>query len=124
MSDFIKEVLEGERFEFGKNWASFLRHLNSDRITAAEKSFKEMLQLETVEGLKFLDIGSGSGLSSLVARRLGAKVVSFDYDPQSIQCTLELKKKYFTNDTKWSIRKGSVLDCKFVESLGQFDISY
>jgi len=32
----------------------------------------------------FLDVGSGSGLFSLAARRLGAKVLSFDYDAESV----------------------------------------
>ena len=34
-------------------------------------------------------IGCGSGLFRLAARRLGARVESFDYDPQSVACARE-----------------------------------
>jgi 2-polyprenyl-6-hydroxyphenyl methylase/3-demethylubiquinone-9 3-methyltransferase len=75
-------------------------------------------------GVKFLDVGCGSGLFSLVARRLGATVHSFDYDPQSVACAEELRHRYFAGDTKWVIERGSVLDQKYLASLGQFDIVY
>jgi O-antigen/teichoic acid export membrane protein len=50
--------------------------------------------------VSFLDIGSGSGLFSLAARRLGARVRSFDYDPQSVACTAELRRRYFPDDAE------------------------
>ncbi|MEO5672873.1 MAG: 50S ribosomal protein L11 methyltransferase, partial [Ramlibacter sp.] len=81
------EVASGERFEFGANWAQFLKVLNDERIALAEQSLRNMLGVDTLKGRRFLDIGSGSGLFSLAARRLGASVHSFDYDPQSVACT-------------------------------------
>ena len=75
-----------------KNWARFLSVLDDERIGQAERSLGEMLEVEQrLDGLRFLDIGSGSGLFSLAARRLGAEVHSFDYDPQSVACTRELQ---------------------------------
>lgn len=115
---------ENGRFAFGENWARFLRKLNKERIVAAETALKEMLGVENLEGKRFLDIGSGSGLSSLAARRLGAEVLSFDYDRDSVGCTIELKRRFFPNDTSWRIERGSVLDVPFMESLGRFDIVY
>jgi 2-polyprenyl-6-hydroxyphenyl methylase/3-demethylubiquinone-9 3-methyltransferase len=71
-----------------------------------------------------LDVGSGSGLSSLAARRLGAMVTSFDYDGQSVACTEELRRRYLPDDPCWIIEQGSVLDAEYLVGLGQFDIVY
>jgi 2-polyprenyl-3-methyl-5-hydroxy-6-metoxy-1,4-benzoquinol methylase len=118
------EVARGERFEFGKNWARFLAVLDDDRIVAAERALQEMLRSPTLEGRRFLDIGSGSGLSSLAARRLGARVHSFDYDPASVACTSELRRRYFPSDTQWTVERGSALDAAYLRSLGPFDVVY
>ena len=118
------EVLNGERFEFGKNWSAFLTLLNEERILKAEESLREMLEVEDLKGKTFLDIGSGSGLFSLAAKRLGAKVHSFDFDSNSFACTKELKRRFFENDENWQVEQGSALDKNYVESLGKFDIVY
>jgi SAM-dependent methyltransferase len=119
-----REVTAGERFEFGKNWSRFLTRLNEERIRQAERSLQDMLGVETLAGSSFLDIGSGSGLFSLVARRLGAKVLSFDYDPNSVACTRELQRRFFPGDPDWRVEHGSALDADYLESLGHFDIVY
>jgi 2-polyprenyl-3-methyl-5-hydroxy-6-metoxy-1,4-benzoquinol methylase len=124
VNTFEQEIKQGERFQFGENWQRFLLVLNDERITEAEKSLKQMLEVEDLQGKSFLDIGSGSGLFSLVARRLGAKVHSFDYDPKSVACTQELKRRYFPDDSSWRIEQGSVLDVNYLKSLGHFDIVY
>jgi 2-polyprenyl-6-hydroxyphenyl methylase/3-demethylubiquinone-9 3-methyltransferase len=118
------EVARGARFEFGRNWAGFLRHLNQDRIAQAEQSLADMLGVRTLEGKRFLDIGSGSGLFSLAARRLGALVHSFDYDPHSVACTRELKRRYFPDDLGWTVEPGSALDATYLRRLGAFDVVY
>jgi 2-polyprenyl-6-hydroxyphenyl methylase/3-demethylubiquinone-9 3-methyltransferase len=119
-----KKMAKGNRFEFGKNWINFLSRLDETRILEAERSLKQMLELKSLEGKTFLDIGSGSGLFSLAARRLGANVHSFDFDPLSVACTLELKRRYFWNDLNWAIEQGDVLDHDYLNSLGQFDVVY
>ena len=118
------EVARGERFEFGENWASFLSVLDEERINAAERGLQRMLETERLDGLRFLDIGSGSGLSSLAAKRLGASVHSFDYDPQSVACTNELRRRYFANASDWIVERGSALDPEYLRALGTFDIVY
>jgi 2-polyprenyl-3-methyl-5-hydroxy-6-metoxy-1,4-benzoquinol methylase len=124
VSEHATEVAQGERFRFGDNWSRFLRVLNDERILEAEKSLREMLEVDDLTGKSFLDIGSGSGLFSLVARRMGAQVYSFDYDPQSVASTRELRRRYFPEDADWSIEEGSVLDDEYMRSLGKFDIVY
>jgi len=124
VSGHSSEVLKGERFEFGANWAQFLELLDTTRIAEAEASLKNMLGVESLQGRSFIDVGSGSGLFSLVARRLGASVHSFDYDPMSVACTRELKRRYFPDDPHWFVEDGSVLDAGYLSRLGSFDIVY
>lgn len=119
-----KEIQSGARFAFGRNWAQFLKLLDEERISEAIKSLQAMLEVEDLKGKSFLDIGSGSGLFSLAARRLGAKVFSFDFDPQSVACTQALKKRFYENDSGWTIKSGSVLDAAWLEGLGKYDIVY
>jgi len=113
------------RFAFGKNWQRFLKVLNNDRIMEAENSLRNMLQVEDLRGKSFLDIGSGSGLFSLAAMRLGAaRVHSFDYDPNSVACTQELRRRYFQQAGNWAIEQGSVLEADYLNRLGKFDVVY
>jgi 2-polyprenyl-3-methyl-5-hydroxy-6-metoxy-1,4-benzoquinol methylase len=122
--EHIEEVRQGKRFEFGKNWSKFLNHLSEEQIITAETSLRSMLELPDLAGMRFLDAGSGSGLFSLAARRLGANVHSFDYDPQSVACTKELRRRYSVNDSQWRIEQQSVLDRGYMSSLGLFDVVY
>jgi 2-polyprenyl-3-methyl-5-hydroxy-6-metoxy-1,4-benzoquinol methylase len=123
-SSHAQELQRGERFAFGENWKNFLGTLDDERIEIATQSLRDMLGVESLEGKRFLDAGSGSGLFSLAARRLGATVHSFDFDPQSVACTTELRRRYFANDPSWTIQEGSVLDPAFLAGLGEFDIVY
>ncbi len=112
-----------DRFAFGDNWRRFLSDLTPSRIDEAERSLTEMLGPDDLRGRRLLDIGSGSGLFSLAAVRLGAQVVSFDYDAESVACTEHLRSEYAPG-ADWQVGCGSVLDRDFVSSLGQFDIVY
>jgi 2-polyprenyl-6-hydroxyphenyl methylase/3-demethylubiquinone-9 3-methyltransferase len=118
------EFSEGRRFKFGKNWARFLAHMNDERIKQAESSLRQMLGIDNLKGKTFLDAGSGSGLFSLAARRLGATVHSFDYDPQSVACTNSLRSRYCPHDPQWIVEEASVLDNSYLQHLGTFDIVY
>lgn len=123
MGDHQKEVASGRRFQFGKNWSRFLAVLDEQRIEQAESSLRKWFGPD-LSGKSFLDLGSGSGLFSLAARRLGARVHSFDYDPQSAACTAELKGRFFPDDPNWTVETASVLDADYVQSLGRFDVVY
>ena len=124
MALYEQELRRERRFEFGRNWRRFLSTLDEERILEAERSLQLMLGAETLSGKSFLDIGSGSGLFSLAARRLGARVHSFDYDAESVACTEELRLRFFAGDADWTIERGSVLDTDYIKRLGQFDIVY
>lgn len=124
MNTYPVEVTQPYRFQFGKNWQRFLSVVDEKRIYQAEQSLKKGLDIETLEGQSFLDIGCGSGLFSLAARRLGAQVYSFDCDEHSIECVQELRRRYFPDDTNWIIEQGSILDRVFLAKLNTFDIIY
>lgn len=115
---------EGLRYGFGANWQRFLALLDDERLAAAERSLRDMLEVERLDGRRFVDVGCGSGLFSLAARRLGASVRSFDYDPDSVACAAALRERFYPGDPAWSVEQGSILDAGYVASLGAFDVVY
>src|SRR5579859_3512404 len=115
-------MIAAERFQFGENWTRFLSVVDEQKIAYAAERLSGLVG--DLRGKSFLDVGSGSGIHSLAAIRLGAvRVVSFDYDPQSVACTREMKKR-FAPGANWSAEQGSILDENYIRSLGQFDIVY
>ncbi|HVC96668.1 MAG TPA: methyltransferase domain-containing protein [Pirellulales bacterium] len=113
-----------ERFDFGKNWQQFLKVVDESRIQVAVDSLQAVLEVTDLRGKSFVDIGCGSGLFSLAARRLGASVRSFDHDARSVACTTELKFRYRADDAGWTIDHASVLDANYLDTLGTFDVVY
>ncbi len=124
MTDHAADVATGRRFEFGRNWSNFLSVLDDDRIKVAEQSVRCLLGDQALEGKTFIDVGSGSGIFSLAARRLGMRVLSFDYDPSSVACTTEVRRRYAVGDPDWRVLEGSIVDETFVRSLGRHDVVY
>jgi SAM-dependent methyltransferase len=112
------------RFSFGANWARFLATIDESRVARAERALAGLLGTERLDGLSFLDAGSGSGLFSLAARRLGARVHSFDIDPGSVRCTRELRRRHDAGDPGWTVQEASLLDAAYLRSLGPFDVVY
>jgi ribosomal protein L11 methylase PrmA len=123
--DMITENKKEIRFGFGKNWMSYVEHIDDERLENAKKSLKEFFGETDFFNKDFLDIGCGSGLFSLAAKHLGAKsVTSFDYDKYSVEATSKLKKICYPQAESWHILEGNVLDENFMKSLGQFDLVY
>ena len=113
-----------DRFEFGKNWTDFLHNLDDEKIAVAMDSLKDWLQVNNLKEKTFLDIGSGSGLFSLAARKLGAQVYSFDYDINSVECTRSLRERYFPDDPLWMIEQGDALDEGYLRKYEKCDVVY
>lgn len=113
-----------QRFEFGKNWHHFLNTLDERRLDVAKQSIQNLLRTDSLKQRRFLDAGSGSGLFSLAANRLGAEVTSVDIDPTCVACTFTLRDRFCPATTSWNICKGSLADVAFLNGLGEFDVVY
>lgn len=106
-------------FEFGKNWDDYSRLIDDEAIAEAERGVLNLIPAEAIRGATWLDIGSGSGLHSLAASRLGAKeVTTIDIDKDSVATT---KKVLAAHGVSAKVLERSVFE---IDDLGQFDIVY
>lgn len=121
----VESGAEELRFGFGANWADYIeKNFSEERVEISRAHLLGLLKLDDLKGKSFLDIGCGSGLHSLAAWRSGAeRVVSFDYDPNSVATTKKLHE-LSGSPGNWKIMQGSVLDKQFMESLPKSDIVY
>lgn len=111
------------RFNFGRNWNTFLRHLDTERIDQAKQELRSRFNTDTLDGAAFLDFGCGSGLFSLAAYRLGAdRIVSIDYDADSVDCCRQLRTR--TDADNWTVKQGDLLDDDLISQLDHFDYVY
>ncbi|MDQ1239178.1 MAG: hypothetical protein QG577_1363 [Thermodesulfobacteriota bacterium] len=111
-------------YSFGKNWQTFLKSYDEERLRHAALSLRDFLGISDLKNMSFLDIGCGSGLFSYAAHHLGAsRVVSFDIDPFSVECCLYLHRMSGSPST-WTVREGSILDKELMHGLGKFDVVY
>lgn len=93
-------------FSFGENWQKYVGRLDEQKIAQAQESLDVSFGGAPLEGHSFLDLGCGSGVFSLAARRRGAHVTSVDIDPASVACAEHLRGQ----DDGWRIVPQSVLD--------------
>lgn len=100
-------ALSGERikFSFGENWQQYLEGFDDRKLEQAQESLRTSFDSADFAGRTFLDVGCGSGIFSLAARRLGAVVTSVDVDPASVACAQHLRR----DDKEWRVVQGSVL---------------
>jgi SAM-dependent methyltransferase len=123
MIDSEMEIRTGERFAFGRNWRAFVDLVDEDRIEAAADSLRKALKIVDLSGRTFLDVGCGSGLFSLAAHRLGARVRSFDVDRECVAVAGDLRER-FAPDSDWMIWQASALDERLAAKPGRFDVVY
>lgn len=114
------------RFEFGRNWQSFVRDgIDEGSIASAVASLRRLLVVEDLRGCTFLDLGCGSGLSSLAALTLGAVgVVAFDVDADAVAASIELRRRAGIDSARWRVVQGSILDEDFLATLEPADVVY
>lgn len=114
-----------QRFAFGRNWRGYLTAVKAKDMENSRNDLSSWIGHD-LKGKTFLDIGSGSGLSSLAAVNLGCnELLSFDYDLDSVEATKSMKAKYFNESQgKWDVMQGSVLDKNFMDSLPRYDFVY
>ena len=111
-------------FAFGRNWASYAESITEAEIAEAEAGLLRLLGGADLAGLRFLDIGCGSGIHSLAALRLGAaQVVAVDFDPDSVATTLAVLARHAPSAGSYQVEQASVFDLQ-PANLGNFDMVY
>src|ERR1700730_17946809 len=89
------EQLLESHFKFGENWEKLVAQIDERRLAAAVADITAFLKGKSLVGKSFLDIGCGSGLSSLAAFRMGAaSIVSVDIDPLNVTNVESLKRAF------------------------------
>lgn len=118
------------RFGFGRNWMDYVeKQFSAERLQAAQARLLGFLKLDNLQGKTFLDIGCGSGIHSMAALQAGAeRVISFDYDANSVAATERLRaltaEQNVAAAQRWTVQRGSVLDQPFMAALPKADIVY
>ena len=120
----MRETQEPVTFSFGENWQRFLETVDARSIERATSDVEKWLGDHLIQGQRVVDIGSGSGLHSLVFHLKGAaEVVSFDADPNSVSATQRVRAG-IGGPSNWNAFEGSILDADLVERLGKFNVVY
>src|SRR6476661_3992876 len=121
MNDVTSLTDRSTHFEFGANWADYSRMIDEPRITSAMDNVRALVG--DVRGRTVLDIGSGSGLFSLAALRLGAaRVLAVDIDENSV-ATTRTTLTNLAGDAEWKADQVSVFDLSS-STYGRFDVVY
>ena len=113
----------GTHYEFGKNWETYSSQLDESRISSARSRLESIIGKENLLNKTLLDIGSGSGLHSVAACRLGARhVTAIDIDEVSTATTSASLAK-FAPESDTDCKTLSILAPESSD-LGLFDIVY
>ena len=87
-----------EHFAFGENWSQYASGINQDHLDQATRCLTDLLGDKSLDGVRMLDIGCGSGIHSVAAASLGAEVIATDLDPKSVATTSMLCEKFGVQD--------------------------
>ena len=110
----LSNVTDSGDFSFGFNWLDYVRNrLDHDIIDRHCKEFREIFDAAglDIRGLDVLDVGSGSGLSSVSLCHMGAgQVHSIDLDPYSVEATALTRERFGPARAQWTVAPGNILD--------------
>ena len=110
-------------FAFGDNWAEYARDVSQEHVDEAIAGLVRLLGSTDLSGKRWLDIGSGSGIHSLAALKLGAsEVLALDLDSMSVETTRRLLQTHAA-DSAYRVEAISVFDLH-PDVMGTFDIVY
>ena len=109
-----------KHFKLGENWKNFSNLIDNNRLKEAVTSLKKLTNKKSLNNLSFLDIGCGSGLSSLAAIQLNCKkIYAIDQDEQSIKTTKKVLQK-----SRFKKVKVEKKDLFMLNEKEKFDIVY
>jgi len=116
----------GSHFEFGKNWQRLVDQLEKPAVESSMRAICDFMGRSHLKGLSFLDVGCGSGLSSLAAYYLGASTIcSVDIDPQNVLNVMRVRKKFSVPEhTPWNVWQGSIVSPGDFKKLPRADVVY
>ena len=120
-----------EQFAFGRNWRQFVDRISVNGLISSVKEVRGLVggAISNLHGLTVLDLGCGSGLSSLSFRLLGAHVISVDVQEESLEASKYLQMRFksvlsnvSSEDSTWQFVKASALDAWQLAALKPADI--
>lgn len=107
---------------FGSNWIQYINLIDENKIDIMVEDLKKWINFD-LSNMSFLDIGCGSGLSSLAFEKLGINdITCFDADEDSVESAKIVNSKF--SKKKWNIFKASVLDKKLIDNIEKKDFVY
>jgi 2-polyprenyl-6-hydroxyphenyl methylase/3-demethylubiquinone-9 3-methyltransferase len=107
------------QFDFGANWKEFSeKALSPEKIQQARDDFRTLMDGIGIQGVTFLDIGFGQGLTLFIASETGAKVAGCEINPICNE-VLEYNRGKFPHlkDRSIPVVTGSILDANVVRKL-------
>jgi SAM-dependent methyltransferase len=111
-------------FRFGENWADYAMRIDEVAVARACGALKRLCGRSDLSGLTFLDIGSGSGLQSVAALKMGAgQVVAMDIDADSVTTTENTLRRFAPPGSSYKVMQCSVFEMAGKDS-NLYDIVY
>ena len=123
----LVNLKEDGNFSFGFNWVDYAKNRVDETIINQHLRDLQEIYGSIEKRGSLLDLGSGSGLSSLCFLKLRfSSVLSVDLDPFSIEAGQLLMSRFGESyKNRWSTAQANILDPMFVsQNAHKFDVVY